>query len=137
MIINQFPEYISHVLKDEILKLGDILLKKVAILLSELYDIVNKQSMTKVSEMNLACTKHLLRQKMPKRCFISVLLNFFGKHLTCCFKQRYIGVLLYQPGTDLLDPVQNFKSNAKWKFVISSQKVCLTRGYTKCSPKAI
>ena len=57
MIINQFPEYTSRGLKDAILKLGDILLKKVAILLSELYDIVIKQSMTKVSEMNLAYTE--------------------------------------------------------------------------------
>ena len=94
MSINQFPEYISHGLKDAILKLGDILLKKVAILLLELYVIVIKQSMTKVSEMNLAYTEHLLRKEMPKRCFLSVLLNFFGKHLICCCKQRYIGVLL-------------------------------------------
>ncbi len=39
---------------------------------------------------------------MPKRCFLSTLLNFFGKHLTCCCKQQYIGVLLYRPGADLL-----------------------------------
>ena len=93
MIINQFPEYISHGLKDAILKLGDILLKKVAILLSELhvYDLV--QSTTKVSKMNLAHTEHLFRQEMPKRCFLSVLLNLFGKHLACCCKQWYIGAV--------------------------------------------
>ena len=61
VIINQFPGYISHGLKDAILKLGDILLKKVAILLSELYNIVIKQSMTKVSEMNLAYTKGMAK----------------------------------------------------------------------------
>ena len=64
MIINQFQEYISHGLKGAILKLGDILLKKVAILLSELYDIVIKQSMTKVSEMNLAYTEGVAKDSI-------------------------------------------------------------------------
>ena len=102
LIINQFPEYISLGLKNAILKLGDILLKKVAILLSELYYIVIKQSMTKVSEMNLVYTEHLLRQEMHKRCFLNVLLNYFGKHLTSCCKQQYIDVLLYQSGTSFI-----------------------------------
>ncbi len=48
-----FPEYISYGLKDAIQKLGDILLRKVVILLSELYEIVINASMNKVSEMNL------------------------------------------------------------------------------------
>ena len=64
MIINQFPKYISHGLKDAILKLGDILLKKVAILLSELYDIVIKQSITKVSKINLAYTEGVAKDSI-------------------------------------------------------------------------
>ncbi len=59
--------------------------------------------MNKVSEMNLTHSEHQVRHEMPKRCFLSTLLNFFGKHLTCCCKQQYIGVLLYRPGTDFLD----------------------------------
>ena len=64
MITNQFPKYISHGLKDAIRKLGDILLKKVAILLSELYDIVIKQSITKVSKINLAYTEGVAKDSI-------------------------------------------------------------------------
>ena len=54
MITNQFPDISHGGSKDAILKLGDILLKKVAISLSELYDIYSfKQSITKVFEINL------------------------------------------------------------------------------------
>ncbi len=99
-----FPEYIRcGLVKDAIQKLGDILLRKVVILLSELYEIVINAIMNKVSEMNLTHSEHQVRHEMPKRCFLSTLLNFFGKHLTCCCTQQYIGVLLYRPGTDLLD----------------------------------
>ncbi len=89
--------------------------------------------MNKVSEMNLTHSEHQVRHEMPKRCFLSTLLNFFGKHLTCCCKQQYIGVLLYRPGTDLLDCLSKALSMMQKRSLSFLKPIKCVRTEPKCS----
>ena len=98
----QYTDYMRHGLLKAISKLGDILLNQLAILLPELYQFLITECMQKAGKMDIQLNEKQIQQEMPRRCFLSRLICFFGKHLAYDCKQRYAGVLLYRPGTDLL-----------------------------------
>ena len=64
--VGQFTEYMRYALTEATRKLGYILLKKLAILLTELYQLFVKEGRKRASEMDLDLSESQLKQEMPK-----------------------------------------------------------------------
>ena len=100
--VEQYTEYMRLALVEIAVKLGDILLKGLAILLSELYKHLLTSGLAKARELNISISEQDIRQELPKHSFLSRLMCIFGKHLDYETKQLYIGAVLFRPGTDML-----------------------------------
>lgn len=99
--MGKYTDYTAHALNEVIQKFGNVLVNNLAVLLPELYQLFIREGMKKVYEMKLSISESQLTQEMPKRCFLSRLVCFFGKHLSYACTHRSLGVLLYRQGANL------------------------------------
>ncbi len=72
-----------------------------AVLLPEVYHVFINKALNVASQLGLSLNESDVKQDMPKRCVLSRLISFFGKHIVCECKQRSCGVLISRHGADL------------------------------------
>lgn len=79
-------------------EVGNVLLKNLAVLFPNVYDTFVKEA---IKYSATPTTEMQVKDDMPRRCALSRLVAFFGKHLVYECKQRTCGMILYRRGTDL------------------------------------
>ena len=94
-------DHIAQALNEVLTNVGSVLLKDLAVLLPEVYDFFVNQAVMRASQLGLSQSESHVKQDMPKRCVLSCLLGFFGKHIEYKCKQRSCGVLINRRGADL------------------------------------
>ena len=93
--------YVTAALKITITKLGNVLMKNLAILFPELHRCFLRMVIDEANKASLNLTEAQITEAFPKQYFFSFITSFFEKHLVCLCKHRRHGVLLYRRGSDL------------------------------------
>ena len=96
IIEDDYEDYIKLSIRQVVDMLGEVLLKKEAVLFTEVY----KKFLSIATNISGKCESDI-QSTMPKRCLISKLITTFGKHMVCQCKQLSCGLLLYRRGVDL------------------------------------
>ena len=86
---------IDNTMKCVITAVGTILKKKLAVLLTDTYNLFMKEATKDASESEI-------REEVPKRCLLNRLIAFFGHHLMYSCTVKSMGIVLYRRGTDLI-----------------------------------
>lgn len=98
---DKYPSYIAQALQEVLAKVGIVLLKNLAVLLPEVYQLFTSEALNRAAQLGLEQSESVVTQEMPKRCVLSILASFFGKHIVFECKQRSCGVLIFRHGADL------------------------------------
>jgi len=97
----RYSDYVSQALQEVMVKVGNVLLRSLAVLFPEVYRLFINEALQRALVGHMSLDESDIMQEMPRRCLLSRLIGFFGKHLVFECKQRSCGVLLYRRGADL------------------------------------
>ena len=86
--------YVTEALQRTIQRLGDVLMKKLAVLFPDFIHLALKESGCSLTEVQV-------NETVSKKNFFGYITSFFGKHMVCQCYQRTYGVLMYRRGTNL------------------------------------
>ena len=100
-IIGWTQPHITAALKLIIIKLGNVLLKKLAVFIPSLYRCFVLLAIQKAEKSNMPMNESDIAKTVSKQNFFALITSFYGKHMMCQCKQKTDGVLLYRTGTDL------------------------------------
>ena len=98
---NSYTPHITAALKGIITRLGDVLMKKFAVLFPDVYRCFILLVTQEASAAGMTATESQIMAAVPKKYFFGYITSFFGKHMVCQCKHKAHGVLLYRKGTDL------------------------------------
>ena len=98
---DKYPRYIAQAVQEVLTKVGIVLLKSLAVLLPEVYQLFVNEALNRAAQLGLDQSESVVKQEMPKQCVLSILASFFGKHIVFECKQRSCGVLIFRHGADL------------------------------------
>ena len=102
-----YDVHISIALSFTISKLGELLLKRLAILLPELYNIFISNAVITANENGISADVHNISMSLQKKQFLVKIINSFGRHLNCACHKLSQGVLLYRAGSDMSQTLTN------------------------------
>ncbi len=60
-----------------------------AVLQPEVYHVLINKALNIATQLGLSLNESDVKQGMPKRCVLSRLIRFFGKHIVCERKQHF------------------------------------------------
>ena len=64
---DKYPSYIAQALQEVLAKVGIVLLKKLAVLLPEVYQLFTSEALNRAAQLGLEQSESVVTQEMPKR----------------------------------------------------------------------
>ena len=77
---DKYPSYIAQALQKVLAKVGNVLLKNLAVLLPEVYQLFVTEALNRAVQLGLDQSESVVKHDMPKQCVLSILVSYFGKH---------------------------------------------------------
>lgn len=101
VIEHEYEDHILDALSTVMYMLGEVLMKRMAVLFPEVYDKFLATVESEAKKKNATDRNLEVATVMPRKCLLMIITTVFGKHLSCERHHFSQGILFYRQGTNL------------------------------------